>query len=215
MFLAKNDFKNGFKLTYNYLSDSRSDKSIRKLHGLFPGKEILVITQTSINNRDGEAKIRILDDELRHQLNLDRVVSLLRDQKYDDVPQVDGLWWDKNLYPNIVVITFSNVAPVVTATSGTECFLSTLLKDYISPETFSKILGDRKFVDFRIPLSTNYEYDNGTLPKQIENLISMFGRENHIHDFDPKINDPNLNPNLFGYGESDPITGLCNNIVAI
>lgn len=214
MLLSKNDFRLGLKLTPDYLDKNCSYVAISKLHKLFPGKEILVITQTSIQNRNGTAKIRTLDEDLRHVLNLDHVVRLLREGKDELVPQVDGLWWDKNAFPNVVVITFSNVAPVVTAESGNMLFLSTLIKDYISPETFANITKGKDFCSFRICLSTNFEYENGTLPNQIKNLINMNGKNNFIHEF-TDLNDPNKNPELFGYGEADPIIGLCNNIVAI
>ncbi len=204
----------GFKLSKDYLNDPRSDETISKLHKLFPGKEILVITQTSIQNRNGSAKIATLDEELKHDLNLDHVVQLLREGKDDLVPQVDGLWWNKTDFPDIVVVTFSNVAPVVAAESGDMIFLSTLIRDYISPETFANIEAGKDYCHFYICLSTNYKYNNGTLPSQIKNLISMFGVENGIEDFQD-FNDPNKNPDLFGYDESDPDIGLCNNIVAI
>ncbi len=214
MLLSREDFPIGFKLTKEYLNDSRSDKAINKLHELFAGKEILVISQTSIKNRNGNAKIATLTEELRHNLNLDNVVKNLRAGKDDLVPQIDGLWWDKKIFPNIVVITFSQVAPVVAAESGNMVFLSTLIRDYITPETFANIEKNKDYCYFRICLSTNYKYENGTLPSQIKNLISMFGVENPIKDYQD-LNDPNKNPDLFGYGEKDPLTGLCNNIVAI
>lgn len=212
--LSKECFPIGLKLSKDYLNDPRSDETISNLHKQFADKEILVITQTSIQNRNGTAKIRTLDESLRQALNLDHVVRLLREGKDELVPQVDGLWWNKKDFPDIVVVTFSNVAPVVAAESGDMIFLSTLIRDYISPETFANIEAGKDYCHFRVCLSTNYKYNNGTLPSQIKNLISMFGVENGIEDFQD-FNDPNKNPKLFGYGEVDPIIGLCNNIVAI
>ena len=207
-------FPYGFKLTSAFLTSKVSQDTFDKLHDMadeLKKSTIIVIPQTDMDKRDGTAKIATLTEDLIPKLELDHVVKLLREGRTDEVPQIDALLIDKSLLSDVMVVSFSQVAPIILANSDDTVLLGTFLRDCLTQDTFDKIKGGKENWHFEICLSTNFPYPNGSIPEQIERLI---GPDSTISEF-TEFNDPNQNENLFSYGENHPDFGLLNNLVIL
>lgn len=203
----------GFKLTSEFLASPMSEKAeyiIRQELRPF-NNDIIVITQTSLENRP-DFKVAVLDAKLEKALSLDNVLSKLRAGEKDSVPQVDGLWFNRAKFP-VAVISFSQTAPILTATAGDCLFIGTILKENINEEVIRKILKSNPSSDlptFRVILSTKFHYEFGTLPGQISQIFKDFG----VSCNSSNARDVNSYKSLFGYGETNEF-GPINNLVAV
>lgn len=207
-------FPYGFKLTSPFLSSKVSQDTFDKLHAMadeLKKSTIIVIPQTDMDKRDGTAKITTLTEDLIPKLELDHVVKLLKEGRTNEIPQIDALLIDKSLLSDVMVVSFSQVAPIISANSDDTVLLGTFLRDCLTQDTFNKIKGGKKNWHFEICLSTNFPYPNGSIPEQIERLI---GPDSTISEF-TEFTDPNQNEHLFSYGENHPDFGLLNNLVVL
>ena len=217
---TKTELLGGFKLTDTFLMHPISEEAITKIHSYFPKKRLVIITQTSIQNRGIlNYKTESLSNELLEKLELRNVISKLRDNKRDLVPQVDGLWKFKDMDEDIIMLTFSQTAPIIMAECDEGIFISTMLKQDISKDTFKYILSFlppcHSRVTFKVISSTCFQYPEGTLSDQIKHIVFDLGQ--NFEETSPDA-DVNSNSNLFGYGEKVPDfpdLGLANNLVAI
>lgn len=215
---TKNDLPHGFKLTGPFLESPVCKKSIEVIHNRFPEKKLIIITQTNISNRAlSTYNPIVLNTELFEQLDFDKVIAKLHNNCSLEVPQVDGIWKFNDTAEDLIILTFSQTAPIVVAECEEGIFVSTILKQDITKNTFERILDLLppwySEVTFQVISATGYKYDNGTLSEQIKNIVEDLNCK-----FCSSGIDVNSDLNLFGYGEKVPHfpeLGLANNLVAI
>lgn len=215
---TKNDLPHGFKLTGPFLENPVCQKSIEVIRNRFPGKKIIIVTQTNISNRMFSTYNPVfLNKELLEQLDLNNVITKLLNNSSIEVPQVDGIWkFNDSAEGNVIILTFSQTAPIIVAECEEGIFVSTILRQNITKDTFKRILDLLppwySEVTFRVISSTDHKYDNGTLSEQIKKIVEDLNCK-----FDSFGVDVNSDVTLFGYSEKVPDfpeLGLANNLVA-
>lgn len=205
--MGRSQLPYGFKLLRSFLESPECDDAVKTIKDRFPGKKVLVVTQTNVDARNGIATVRRLTDDLVEQLSIDTVVSLLKEGRQNEVPAIDVLVVNKEKFSDCVVLSFSHIAPIILAESDEDYAFGTLINKYVSRDTFSKIvraMGTDKKIEWDVPMSTCFPYHRETLPEQIERLT---GCNLVINPDDPDIDD-----DLFSYGEGDEKFGWYNNV---
>lgn len=220
---TRHELPHGFKLTKEFFNAGVLDEDLVSIHEILDVKDLIIVTQTNIKNRQQtEYTPVLLDYKLSEQLWLYDVISKIKGGEISKVPQVDGIWMS-NSSNDKAILSFSQTAPVVSAwcsVSGNEyVFLSTMLRKDITKENFQKILNllppEHSTVTFQVVSSTDYEYPKGTLYNQIRNIVLDLGC---IYKVPFDCSNVNHNEELFGHGEKVPgfpELGLANNLVAV
>ena len=203
--ISRGTLSRGFKLTKAFLDSSYCEEAVTILKEGFFDKKILVVTQTSIEQRNGLATVERLTDELAELLDIDNVIDMLKSGRQDELPQVDVLVVNKEKYSDYVVVTFSNTAPVVFAETDDDFAFGTLLKAYVTEDTIhqSKDLMDYAPAYWDMPMVTSHRYPEGTIQETFQKLVG-------VSELFPI--DPSYDPEYFGYGEQDTEFGLLNNV---
>ena len=210
----------GFKLTKDFVSSPFFDKTVETIKENLPkDKEIFIVTQTDISNRDSSSyKPAFLSKNLENRIKLDSVIKNIKNNKGHRVPQVDGIWMN-NKEKDKVILSFSQTAPIIVAECSNYIFISTMLRKDITTENFRKILNllpyKKSKATFKLLSSTNFKYPEGSLSSQIEKIVKDLGCNFETTELDSNVNK---NPHFFGYNEKIdgfPELGLANNLAAI
>ena len=211
---SQDELKKGFKLSPAFLNSPACDLAVTYVTANLSFKHdgILVVTQTDVTKRP-DFKVGVLNNFLKERLQLNSVVENLRNGRGYSIPQIDGLWFDRDQF-DVAVLSFSQVAPIITAEAGSWAFIGTMLRQEITEKNFINILSaipTNAKLKFKVLLSTCYQYSDGTLPLKIKSILSDLKVKCDI----TKCIAATHNSYMSGFADSDPTIGPLNNLACI